>query len=327
MPPVPSFRVRHRPPARVRVVALVVAAVLVAVGCSGGDGDDDTASTSPLESTTDERVEVTEAELGPFVVEPDLVAGAGTPLGGGLSVPGGTVLLGAAFPDLVGGGYRAMLLVTGDPVEVFNGLGDQARGLGMARVEGGCTGDATSITCRGRFVDGADGEALTVDLLRRVDERGVVSGLGLRYLPPGTTTEDVEQGQSTPTQPIADVPLPAEPIAAPDPTDVGALLRAGNAPVRTIERGSELIGLPGPCGCDAPGWGFVAEITGVVRDVVAAYARQFSDLGDPPDISDARRDDVTVLGVRVGEPEGAHAEIRAVVPDSGTAYLVVSVRT
>ena len=311
-----------RPALRASIVALAVA--LVAAGCSSG-GDDDTASTSPLESTIGDRVEVTAAELGPFAVDPGLVAGPGTPLGGGLSVPPGAVLLGVAFPDLRGGGFRAALLVTGSPVEVFNAVGDQARGLGMERADGSCAGDAVATTCRARFVDGSDGEALTVDLLRRVDDRGVVSGLGLRYRPPGSSDEDPPGGQSTPTQPLADVLLPAETIPGPDPADVGALLRAGDAPARSVERGSAIIGLPGPCGCDRPGWGFVAEITGVVHDVVAAYARQFSDLGEAPDISEHRRGDVTLLGVRVGDEDGAHAEVRAVVPDDGAAYLAVSI--
>ena len=154
----------------------------------------------------------------------------------------------------------------------------------------------------------------------------MVSGVGLRYRPPGSEDGgDAGDGVSTPTAPIPTVTLPPGPIEGPDPADVGAALRLLPAEARAVERGSELVGLPAPCACEGGGWSFVVAVTGVERDVIAAYARSLSDLGDPPDVSDARRDDVTLLGVRVGEEGGPHGEVRAVVPDSGTTYAIVTV--
>lgn len=310
--------------ARRRPLAPVAVAIAVLLGACGWAEDDSTTTTLPGEDPAS-HVEVTEAELGPFAVATDDLGGPGTPLGApGLSVPEGTALLGVPFPDLTGGGgFRALLLVTGSPSGAFDALASQAGGLGMAR-DGGCLGTEQALVCAGRFVDPADGESLEVEVLQEVAQLGVASGLALRYRPPGSDDVGAPGDQTaSATAPLPTVALP-EPVPVPPDDDVGLALRDLAAPVRHVEEGSELVGLPGPCACGAAGWSFVVRVDGRVRDVIAGYARQFSDLGDPPDVSDRYSDGQTVLGLRVGEGATA-AELRAVAPDDGTAYLLVTV--
>ncbi|HYI61104.1 MAG TPA: hypothetical protein VEW93_04805 [Acidimicrobiales bacterium] len=317
MPPRPSSRPRLVP-----AVVVAVALALLAGGC--GWGDDDTAATTLPGEDPSRRVAVSGADLGPFDLDPEGMAGPGTPLGGDLSVPEGAVLLGIPFPDLTGGGFRALMLVTGDPVAVFNDMASQASAVGMERV-GTCTSAEQDLTCRGRYVDGADGESLVVESRQAVTELSAVSGLAVRYRPPGS--EDVgagaDAGATAPTAPLAPVALP-EVVTAPPDEDVGVGVRSPLAPPRAVETGSTLVGLPGPCACGGEGWSFVVRVEGKVRDLLAAYARQFTDLGEPPDVSDRFRGDQTTFGLRVGEGDRV-AEIRAVAPEAGPTYLVVTV--
>lgn len=316
---------RHR---RRRRLGAVLAVALLLGACSDGGDEADTDTSDPTAAATSDRVEVDTADLGPFAaVDPDDLAGPGTPLGGGLTVPEGALLEGATFPDLVGGGFRALLLVTGDPVDVFDALAGQASGLGMATIgTSGCLGAETAVGCSARFVDGSDGESLTISVARRIDPvNGIVSGAGMLYRPPGS--EDDAGGEATtspPTTPLPEVVLP-DPVPMPAPEDLALAVRTPGTPARKLERGSELVGLPGPCACSGGGWSVVVRLEGVERDVLHGYARQFTDLGEPPDLEDSHRDDITLVGVRVGE--GANtAEIRAVLPDSGRSYAIVTVR-
>lgn len=303
--------------------SLVAVVMVLLLGACSSDDDGSPSTTEAVEIASSDRSPVTAAELEPFAFSDEGMAGPGTPLGGGLTVPEGAVLLGVAFPDLVGAGYRALLLVPGEPVDVFSRVAEQAGGLGMDG-DGGCVSVDGGLGCRGTFVDGADGESLAVTLRRRIGSAGVESGLSLLYRPPGTADTGTDTTEArAPADPVAPVPLPEGPIEGPTPADVAAAVRQPDAPPRTVEEGSRLVGLPGPCACDGPGWSFVVELTGVDRDVVAAYARQFSDLGDPPDISDQLRDSSTILGVRVGT-SAPLAEVRAVIPDSGPAYAIVT---
>ncbi len=321
MPSRPVTGARRRLGAWRVAVALIL---LLAAACTddGADPDPDAGATGAPAASA--RVEVAEADLGPFDGDPDDFGGPGTPLGAGLSVPEGALLQGTTFPDLVGGGYRALLLVVGDAVAVHDALAGQAGDLGMEGA-GGCIGSADQVGCSGRFADPADGESLTYTVARRVGPTGVVSGVGLQYRPPGSddgTTAD--EGSSAPTSPLPEVVLP-DPVPVPDPLDVALALRTPGTAMRTVEAGSELVGLPGPCACDGPGWSFVARLDGVERDVIAGYGRQFTDLGDPPDMDDVHRSDVTLIGLRVGEGDDV-AEIRAALPDRGTPYVIVTVR-
>lgn len=312
----------HRP--HLVALALVVALVVGSSACSD-DEDEGSPSTTTAPSAADpgRRTPVLATDLGPFYVSKEPMAGPGTPLGGGFEVPDGALLLGVPFPDLEAGGYRALLLVTGDPVEVYNAFGDQAGERGMER-EGACFSTGALLGCGGRFVDGADGESLRVDLTRRVGDEGVVSGVGVRYQPPGSAgTEEVATTSPVLTTPLQPVALPPRPILAPDDGDVGRLLRAPGSPPRSVELGSRLVGLPGPCGCSRGGWSFVVRLTGVHRDVVAAYGRQLSDLGDPPDIADRQRQARTLMGLRVGSGDRV-GEVRAVVTDDGADYALVT---
>ncbi len=316
MPAAPVRRARH-----LRLLTVVAALALVVAACSGGD--DEGEGVEGADAALTERTPVTAADLGPFALSTEGMAGPGTPLGAGLEVPEGAVLLGVPFPDLVGEGYRALLLVPGDPVAVFATMSEQAGGLGMS-ADGGCLNVFDQLGCAATFTDAADGEALTLRLSRRIGFSGVISGLALRYEPPGSIDpgDAPPDAAPPPTDPVTPFPLPEGPVAPPDPADVVLALRDPASPARAVEAGSTLVGLPGPCPCLDEGWSFVVQVDGVARDVVAAYARQLSDLGEAPDISDQLRDDLTLLGVRIGE--GDVAEVRAVVPDSGPAYAIVT---
>lgn len=312
-----------RRPRRRRLVGLAAVLALVAGACSGGDDAGDAVAESTDAALT-ERTPVTAADLGPFQVSTDGLAGPGTPLGAGLEVPEGALLEGVPFPDLVGDGFRALLLVPGDPVAVFAAVAEQAGAAGMA-AEGGCLNVMDQLGCSAQLRDPSDGESLTVHLSRRVGFTGVVSGMALRYLPPGSgeTGGSVPDSAPRPTDPVPPLPLPEGPVAPPDDADVVLALRDPADPARAVEVGSTLVGVPGPCPCLGTGWSFVVEVDGVARDVVAAYARQMSDLGEVPDVEDQLRDELTLLGVRIGE-DGDVAEVRAVVPDSGPAYAIVT---
>ncbi|QYG92326.1 hypothetical protein HC251_07645 [Iamia sp. SCSIO 61187] len=305
--------------------AVVVAALLVLGACSGDGDGEGSAGTDPADASGGDRVAVSAADLGPFTeVDPDDLAGPGTPLGAGLSVPEGAFLQGTTFPDLVGGGYRALLLVTGDTVAVFDALAGQASSLGMEG-DAGCLGGLAEIGCEAELVDGSDGESLHLSAVRRVNPLiGVASGVGLLYRPPGSDDGGADPGGTPPTSPLPEVVLP-DPVPAPPPEDVALAVRNLEGPARRLELGSSLVGLPGPCACAGGGWSMVVRLDGVERDVLHGYVRQLSDLGEAPDLEDRHRDDVTVLGVRVGEG-AATAEIRATVPDDGQAYAIITVR-
>jgi hypothetical protein len=302
----------------------VAVAALLAAGCGSDDDGSDGDATPATVSDRSERVEVDEAEVEPFTVADGTAAGPGTPLGAGLEVPDGSVLLGTSFPDLEGGGFRALLLVPGDPVAVFNDMRDQAATMGLEG-DAGCLSAGDRLGCSTRLADPADGETLSVTLTRRVTELGSVSGLGLRYRPPGSAPDVTPGSQGGgPTTPIPPLALPAPPLPPVDPADVGLLVRPPASPAVSVEPGSELVGAAGPCACDGEGWSFVVEVTGVIHDVVAAYGRQVADLGSVPDIAERRVGEVTVLALRVGG--GAQrAEVIGIDDDEGDDYVIVSI--
>lgn len=305
-------------------MALVTVAILLISGCGwDGDGGEDDVTPATV-SDRAERVEVDAAEVQPFTVRDGGAAGPGTPLGAGLEVPDGSVVLGTSFPDLEGGGFRALLLVPGDPVAVFNDLRDQASTMGLVG-DAGCLAAGDRLGCSTHLVDPADGETLTVDLTRRVTDLGSVSGLGLRYRPPGSAPDGTSSSQGGgPTTPIPPLPLPPPPLPEVDPADVGLLVRPPASPIVALEPGSELLGAAGPCACDGEGWSFVVEVTGVLRDVMAAYGRQLAELGSVPDIADRPVGDATVLALRIGEGD-ERAEIFGIEDDEIGDFVVVSV--
>lgn len=317
---------RSSSPRSVRLGVLAVVLAVLVAACGWWEDDEPTATTLPGEDPA-QRERVSVADLGPFDLALDDLAGPGTPLGGGLAVPEGAALLGIPFPDADDGGFRALMVVTGDPVVTYNAMVSQALSMGMER-DGVCLGGPQMITCGGRFVDGADGESLLIDVRRSTNTLAVASGLAVHYRQPGSEeVAEVEGSTSSasvsPTEPLAPVDLPPTIVPPPD-GDVGLAVRPPDAPVRRVEVGTRLVGLAGPCACGAPGWSFVVAVEGRVRDIIAAYARQFTDLGDPPDVSDRYLGDQTTFHLVVGE-EARRAEIRAVAPDDDTTYLMVTV--
>lgn len=311
-------------PRRHRFTLVLLAAVLVVTtGCSDDDG---TAAVPGGDGEGSERVAVTEAQLGPFEVDRRDFAPPGTSLGATLTVPPGALLVGGPFPTVDGAGFRAQFLLVGDPVTTYNGLQDQAARLGMGAA-GGCLSQGGNVTCRARFIDRADGEVLAVDLRRQVRFTGVVSGLAIAYSPPGSVdvSDASEPGGVPPTDPLAAVALPPGPVGPPAPTDFALALRPRDGRVPVLETGSEIVAPVAPCACGGEGWTAVMKVTAPVRDVMAAYARQFADLGTSPDIAESLRNNLTSLSVRVGQGR-QFVEIRARQPDDGPVYLLLTVR-
>jgi hypothetical protein len=298
-----------------RAVALVMAAAIF-VACS--DGGPERADPTTSTSAPAGRPEATRA--GPFPV----VAGATTSRGeltDGLPIAEGSVLLGPVFPDLgeEGGGFVALLLVTGDPVAVYNSYVDAAAALGMqAGGSGGCVTGFGSITCARRVVDPADGEALSVLVERRpLGHATYVSHAALHYEPPGTVDpEDAGTvNPSPPTSTPASLDLPAEVAATPDDGWSQALSPGG--PTIELPAGAGLAGPPGPCPCGGQGWSAVLRVEGDARAAIDDLAGQLG--ADAPQVrtGDGGRARVADLGL----VPGGITQIRAVTDDRGTWLL------
>ncbi len=295
----------------------LVAALVLAVAC-GGAGTDGSRSAPP--ST---RFRVEHRPVGPFPVLAGSTAGQGAQLFGGLTVARGSLLLGASFPGAaVEDGELALLLVTGDPVAVYNTYVDQAGGLGMVARGGGCKGSARSLGCTARLLDPDDGESLAVALERRPAGAGMVSHASLWYRPPGSTDpRPAGQPATAPHRPSAPRPPPGPP---PRPSRwraerVGGPLRSSRRPAGRQCPG----GATGPVRLCRPMVGGAAgdrrrrRRAGGVRPPVGrrlAYHR-------PPPGSWAHRARVARLG-RV--PAGT-AELRAVTGADGVTWLLLAV--
>lgn len=304
--------------------ALMVA-VLLAAGCGGDAGTGDAAAgSSPSTAVDVERV-------GPFEVMAEATAGPGTTLAEGLEVADGSVLLGSTFPaaDRSGrnGGFEALVLLTGDPVAVFNDYVEQARALGMSPAPGGCFGNPQRIHCINALADSRDGESLLVVLVRGPGAGyGPVSHVALRYLPPGTPDlSTAEPRPVPPTTPLPVVSLPAGPVARPPATDIAVAVRpTGSEPVPLVD-GTELVGPPGPCGCAAVGWSAVLRVTGDPRQAVEDWAAA---LGAPGAAIEATAvGGRKVLQASLGLVGAGGTELRAVTEDGVTHLLVAVARS
>lgn len=302
---------------------ILLVAVAVVVGASSCSDDDE--STAPGRQDGRDRAEVREEQLGPFDVDREHFGPPGSPLGASLTVPPGALVAGEPFPAVEGSGFRAQLLVVGDPLAVYNDVQDQASASGMTPT-GGCMSAGGNFACRTRFVDPSDGEVLTLDLRRQALFAGVISGMTIAYGAPGTIDPRDAPPPSgvPPTGPVAPVALPDGSIGLPDPQDFALALRPPTGRVPVVESGSELVAPVAPCAC-GEGWTAVMAVTAPVRDVMAAYTRQFADLGSPPDIESSLRDNITYLSVRVGQGT-RFLDIRARQPDDGPVHLLLTVR-
>src|SRR4051794_35185397 len=151
--------------------------------------DHDPGRADPTTPTSAPASDPSGSRAGPFTVAAGATRTSGD-LTDGLPVADGSVLLGPVFPDLgkLDGGFDALLLVTGDPVAVYNAYVDSAASLGMQTGgAGGCLAGFGSITCARRVIDPSDGEALSIRVERRPIGHGeYVSHAAMHYEPPGT---------------------------------------------------------------------------------------------------------------------------------------------
>jgi len=246
---------------------------------------------------------------------------AGTVLGNGFTVPTGASLVGQPLPfaplfPSTGGpplqfkGWRAVLLVSGDPRTAVDALAAEAEHAGMDMAMG-CRGPeiagaAPSFECggTGRSDDGR--RMVGVSFYRGATSYGPASHLFVAYLEgvrPGPTPSvgaAVVRDDPTAQAPALARRWPA--LARPgeylfgadgEPTDV----TTGRAP--KVERGSMLAAPPGPPFTQPYNWVVVLKVDGAARDVAERYRRQFAAEPDYGEVGDVRRyeldDDVTLF--------------------------------
>jgi hypothetical protein len=261
-----------------RIVGAVAGVALVAGCASGGGGGSDAVST-----------------LGGAPVVTDATTAAGGRLPDGFSVPDGTVLLGAVEPTgptrSVNGvivperGWRALLLVTGDPYDVLDEIRAQAARTGMPgslmpRCEANthlrwfeCEVDAYS---PGFFEDPARGAGFFARLTRGPGnaELGPMSHLLLSFseIQPATP----RQPEEPPAPMDRTEPVPPFPVDWPPPLQPGDPFGTIRMETWLIEEGTRLVGPPSYTAvCATGGFDAVFEVTGDAKRVVDGYARQF----------------------------------------------------
>lgn len=312
--------------ARGLTLALLLAGSLLAA-CSD-EGPETTRSTTT--TTAPDDVPPAADELGPFPV----LAGSTTidgDLASGIPIAMGSTLLGPTFPDLkadgeADGGFVALLLVTGDPVAVYNDYVDSAEALGMGSGQGGCISGFGSITCARRVVDPSDGEALSITVERRPVEDGFVSHAALHYEPPGSVDLD-EVGPITPSPPTSAPPVVELPQEVPEADDGWSQLLSAGGPPLELAEGTMLAGPPGPCPCGTRGWSVVLRVDGSTEDAIDAYAAQ---LGvDDPVVrtngdADSDSDSDGAMVADLGLVPGGVTQLRVTTDERGT-WLLLSV--
>jgi len=304
--------------ARGLTLALLIVGSLLAA-CSD-EGPESTRSTTTTMAPDDAPPAAD--ELGPFPV----LAGSTTiegELTSGIPIAIGSTLLGPTFPDLgadgeADGGFVALLLVTGDPVAVYNDYVDSAEALGMRSGQGGCVSGFGSITCARRVVDPSDGEALSIMVERRPVADGFVSHAALHYEPPGSVDLD-EIGPITPSPPTSTPTVVELPQEVPDAGDGWSQLLSAGGPPLELADGTMLAGPPGPCPCGTRGWSAVLRVDGSAADAIDAYAAQLG-VDDPA----TRTDDDGSMVADLGLVPGGVTQLRATTDERGT-WLMLSV--
>jgi hypothetical protein len=320
-------------------VTPLVLLLLLAVACSDrGSTDRDRSEAAPTPSPT-----VTEVSGIPVLA--GTTRGPGTPLRDGLEVAEGTVLLGTVFPTgaavSINGvpvedrGWRASLLVTGDPVEVMRAYLAQAADAGLGEFPdgaGSCKDDEKAYyRCEAwsGVWTAAEGGFFSAVLHRReaMGATAAVSHLLLTYRNAGrstspTTISFTESGAERPSG----VPVPSrwEPLAGP-----GEPFGVGFAPTRplTVEPGSLLVAPPGINLDLFDTYVAVLLVTGDPDEVMAAYADQVADLenvSNPPARVRFRRDDGAVVLSTFAEVAGGDSwSLEAVVREGEPTWVLV----
>lgn len=252
------------------------------------------------------------ARYGPIPVDGESLHPAGTQLGDGFTVADGTALVGGVFPtptirfvdrtSVVDRGWRAVLLVAGEPREVMKRYRKQAAAVGMelhsrATLCGFGPSDPRIYECFATGVLAAPGDprAISFLLMRGQSDFGPVSHLNIVYSDPDVPTRppydvalETTLTPNAPPGPAAPaVPTIWAPIAGPGRllfSDLAAS-NAVVAPVR-VTRGSTAAvpvgpaasGLYGPVSsalfANSYDWMAVLRVTGDPQAVVRAYRRE-----------------------------------------------------
>jgi hypothetical protein len=257
---------------------VLLAATAVVAGCTS-DGSDQ--GRPPAEDA---------AELGEI-----RVLGPGTELTAGFIVPQGAELMtwptGDWFSSDVDPVWKASMLVTGDPIEVFNALAAQATELGFDVVDQDCRtlDDGAPVSSVDCFTDGyrlgagAESERVNLSVSVRDDALPVAMvGIGI------IATERVSEFGDGPWQLRRFVPKAASGAATdvqlrPSDIDTGDRLVDGDWQRTTLVADSRLVASAAGSTC-AAGMTAVVHVDGVPDDVFDAYARQLfsGDQGDGP---------------------------------------------
>jgi hypothetical protein len=206
----------------------------------------------------------------------------GTELGNGFTVPDGAVLVGFPIPRVQGQGWRAVLLVEGDPRSAIDGLTGQAERAGFS-VNSGCRrtryGGVPAFECEAAGTQQQARRSVFVSLYRGLTGFGPASHMIVSYADDlsgagGSSISD----QATSTPPSLPTRWPAlartgEYLFRRDgePTDI----TTGRAP--KVEPGTVLLAPVAPSGGFQPyNWFAVLQVEGSARAAAERYRRQFA---------------------------------------------------
>jgi hypothetical protein len=267
------------------VVAVVVAAVLAIVWRrDSSEWPDDVRTVAGLQ-VGDDSVNGVPLRPGTFRVAGELADD--------LAVPDGTVLLGDVLPTdrarpdpaLPGSGWRAHLLVAGDPADAVADLDRQADARGLAPVAGrGCDDELTggwepgAVAC-GFAWRGAGGRELVADLVRgvRTGEGAGDAPASLLRLTLADRTVDPAPDPAAPAGPDPAVPDVALPGGWADPPEAGERLGDGALAALRLPEGADAVVAAWPSADGDATVGAVAELTGDVDAVLGDLAAQLEE--------------------------------------------------
>ncbi|MCU1352054.1 MAG: hypothetical protein JWM05_1263 [Acidimicrobiales bacterium] len=232
-------------------------------------------------------------------------SGPGTALGNGFKVVPGSRLLGdpvsvyrseeADGPDQ-DRGWRAMLVVTGDPREVLAGYAEQSRLVGVPVPTVLCYTDPPVTNCQGSSVSSTRTRQVSLDYSRSVGStvRRPVSQLTLQYgdfvgglkLPPGNYSQGGDPRK-------ADLPLPsiawprlARAAEAYEPDARSAAQRTqDDRPALRVPKGARLVGPAGLAGTS--GSVAVLRVDGDADEVLAGTLKEMGAEIHFPDVPSA----------------------------------------
>jgi hypothetical protein len=311
-----------------------VAAIALLLGCSCSSEDPEESPSTAVEETVPSAA-----------VDPDALAGPGTPLLDGFTVAAGSALIGVAVPHSDGTGWTAHLFISGNPVDVVSSYLDQAADHGFEPLQAPNDGDGYEegpIPAASNRV-GRCGLNLSQeptvepvfqcavaasDAANRCFELHVVRGGQLSH---GFIRFRAAPAQRScfPLSVVADLdePPPAMPTSYPPrPPPGGALPEVPGVPVQT---GSHVIGAPG-IGDDLTVCGRVNFI-GIDEDpdvvlerYVQALRATFPDPALPIYSAGSERDGIAMQQRSVAIPAGGNSYTIQLATRADQSYLYIS---